>query len=159
MKTTNGTEQAKAYVDGSFSPKEAAFAYGAVLFWEGRTYTRCGKRMDEDLISMRNVAGEIVAAWRAMQFCVEHGIPRLELYYDYEGIEKWCTGVWKANRKGTQAYRNYYLKQKDRLEVSFVKVRAHTGVTFNEMADRLAKKALAEGSSDGWTLEESVTED
>ena len=46
---------------------------------------------------MRNVAGEIEGAKLAMQFCIDNHIEEIDIYYDYEGVEKWCTGVWKTN--------------------------------------------------------------
>ena len=51
--------------------------------------------------SMRNVAGEIEGAKLAMQFCIDNHIEEIDIYYDYEGVEKWCTGVWKTNKSGT----------------------------------------------------------
>ena len=64
------------------------------------------------------------------------------LYFDYEGIEKWCTGVWKTNKTGTIDYKKYYDSIKDKLNVKFVKVKAHSGDKYNEEADKLAKKAI-----------------
>ena len=32
------------------------------------------------------------------------GYVQICIYYDYEGIEKWANGLWKANKIGTQAY-------------------------------------------------------
>ena len=146
---------AKAWVDGSFSPEEKAFAYGVILFFRGETHIRSGRREDEELLSMRNVAGELVAAWRAMQFCMERKIHALELYYDYEGIEKWCTGAWKANKQGTKAYRDYYRRISAELKVSFHKVRGHSGDKYNELVDKLAKKALRGEGTEGWQLKET----
>ena len=91
---------------------------------------------------MRNVAGEIHGAAFAMKNCLERGASVMELYYDYAGIEKWCTGEWKANKKGTKALKAYYDSIKNRLTVHFHKVPSHTGVKYNEMADQLAKGAL-----------------
>lgn len=67
------------------------------------------------------------------------GISEINLYYDYVGIEKWCTGEWKANKRGTKALREYYELIKGQLTVHFHKVASHTGVMYNEMADQLAK--------------------
>ena len=49
---------------------------------------------------------------------------------------------WQANRPGTKALRTYYDSIRDRLTVHFHKVKSHTGVRYNELADRLAKEAL-----------------
>ncbi len=136
-------ETMTAYVDGSYAPfLPDCYAYGAVFLWQGGVETEGRRFTDRDNAAMRNVAGEVAGARRAMEVCVERGIPRLALYYDYAGLEKWCTGEWQANRPGTKALRAYYDSIRDRLAVTFHKVKSHTGVTYNEMADRLAKEAL-----------------
>ncbi|MDU3828142.1 MAG: RNase H family protein, partial [Peptostreptococcus sp.] len=66
----------------------------------------------------------------------------LDLYFDYNGIEKWCTGEWKTNKEGTKNYKQFYDGIKNRLRVNFYKVKAHSGVDYNELADKLAKESL-----------------
>lgn len=133
----------KAYVDGSYIPAKAdSFAYGVVFLDENGIQTASGASKDPDLATMRNVAGEIHGAAYAMQYALEKGYKKLCIYHDYEGIARWCLGDWKTNREGTRAYKAYYDSIKDRLEIHFVKVKGHSGDTYNEMADQLAKKAL-----------------
>lgn len=64
------------------------------------------------------------------------------LYFDYEGIEKWCIGAWKTNKVGTINYKKYYDSIKENLNVKFVKVKAHSGNKYNDEADRLAKLSI-----------------
>lgn len=131
-----------AYVDGSYNVANGQFSYGMVLL-DGKEELKFHQFfIDEELASMRNVAGEIKGAEAAMRYAVEHGFTKLYIYHDYEGIAKWCQGAWKANKEGTKAYKAYYDSIQDRLQVVFVKVAAHTGDTYNEMADKLAKQAL-----------------
>lgn len=131
-----------AYVDGSYNMETAEFSYGMVLLAEGLEETFAQKFADEELATMRNVAGEIKGAEAAMRYAVANGYQKLYLYHDYEGIAKWCQGLWKTNKEGTIAYKAYFDSIQDKLEVVFRKVAAHTGDTYNEMADKLAKKAL-----------------
>ena len=77
-----------------------------------------------------------------MRYCIENGIPEIDIYYDYMGIEKWCTGEWQANKPGTISYRDYYNSIKNKLAVNFIKVKGHSGDKYNDLADLLAKKAL-----------------
>ena len=77
-----------------------------------------------------------------MRYAVANGFQKLYIYHDYEGIAKWCQGLWKANKEGTKAYKEYYDSIREKLQIVFVKVAAHTGDKYNEMADRLAKQAL-----------------
>ena len=133
--------KAIAYVDGSFNVQTGAYAYGAVVFHDGGEELFSEKFDDEEMASMRNVAGEIEGSMRAMRYCVENGIAGLDLYYDYEGIEAWCTGRWKTNKAGTRAYKEYYDKIKNTLSVNFIKVKSHSGDKYNDLADKLAKQA------------------
>lgn len=133
-----------AYVDGSYMHPKREFSFGAVIFADGKREEYYKKFSDPSLAEMRNVAGEIKGAEFVMRYCVEKGIGEIDLFYDYAGIEKWCTGEWKANKVGTKEYRDYYLSIKDKLKVNFRKVKGHSGVEFNELADKLAKQALTE---------------
>ena len=132
--------EAVAYVDGSYNVKTKIFGYGAVVFNRGKAHTAYKGIDDKELAEMRNVAGEILGSMYAMEYCVRHEITTLYLYYDYAGIEKWCTGEWKCSKKGTTAYRDFYLKKKDVLTVNFIKVKGHSGNKYNDLADELAKK-------------------
>lgn len=134
--------QATAYVDGSFDLSTNRFSYGAVIIYEGKETEEKEAFEPCELSSMRNVAGEIMGAIHAFNYCVEHKIPHLALFYDYEGIEKWCTGKWRAEKPGTKAYKDYYDGIKDVLEVTFNKVKGHSGDEYNERVDKLAKAAL-----------------
>ncbi len=133
---------AKAYVDGSYDHRQPAFSYGVVFFWENNTDYLWEKLDAPALLEMRNVAGEIAGAKRAMEYCIEHQIKSLTLYHDYEGIAKWCTGEWKTNKDGTRDYKAYYDRIKGQLYVTFIKVAGHSNDRYNDLADQLAKHAL-----------------
>ena len=133
----------EAYVDGSYEHCIRAYGSGVVILKDNKvekTYSTKGE--NESLVSMRNVAGEIEAAKIAMQYCISNKVENLTLYFDYEGIEKWCNGAWKANKDGTIEYKKFYESIKNKLNVKFVKVKAHSGDKYNEQADKLAKAAI-----------------
>lgn len=132
---------ATAYVDGSYNIATKEFGYGVVSFTMAEELHMSKSFSDAEMASMRNVAGEIFGSMSAMEYAVNHGITNLSIYYDYMGISKWCTGEWKANKKGTIAYRDYYNKIKAKVNVQFEKVKGHSGDKYNDMADMLAKKA------------------
>ena len=77
-----------------------------------------------------------------MNWAVEHGYQAVTIYYDYEGIEKWANGIWKANKPGTKRYQAFIAQKREDINIFFKKVAAHTGVEYNELADQLAKEAL-----------------
>ena len=130
------------YVDGSYNSATEEFSYGMVVLLGGQEETYSQSFRDEELATMRNVAGEIKGAEAAMQYALDHGIREIAIYHDYEGIAKWCLGEWKTNKEGTKAYKAFYDKAKSRVKIRFVKVAGHSGNKYNDMADKLAKEAL-----------------
>ncbi len=132
----------KAYVDGSYEHSIGRYAYGCVILLQDEVIELNGSDNDEDYVTMRNVAGEILGSETAIKWAVEHGYKEIEIYYDYEGIEKWADDIWKANKPGTIRYKQFVKEQREKIKITFKKVAAHTGDKYNEMADELAKKAL-----------------
>lgn len=131
-----------AYVDGSYDINDKSYSYGMVLTDGINIIETDSKRFynGEDA-SMRNVAGEIMGSRVAIERAIELGYKKIYLHYDYMGIECWAKQTWKANKKSTMQYRDFFKSILDRIEVEFIKVQAHTGVEFNELADKLAKGA------------------
>lgn len=132
----------KIYVDGSYNSATREFSYGMVVLLKDSEETYSQKFSDVSLAAMHNVAGEIKGAQAAMQYALDHNIPAVEIYYDYEGIAKWCLGLWKANKEGTKAYKEFYDLASRQVKIRFVKVTGHSNDKYNDMADELAKKAL-----------------
>ena len=133
---------AVAYVDGSFDVQTKTFSYGVVFIQDGHAFQYSGTSNEPHLAEMHNIAGELMGAMRAMEIASVHKIQKLTIYHDYLGIAKWCTGEWRAKKSGTQAYKQYYTDMRRNIEIDFVHVKAHSGDYYNELADRLAAKAL-----------------
>jgi ribonuclease HI len=133
---------AVAYVDGSYNIRTKNFGCGVVIFYNGEEHTFSKSFSDPEMALMRNVAGEIEGAKLAMRFCADNNIEEIDIYYDYEGIEKWCTGAWKTNKTGTIAYKKFYDEISRKVKVSFIKVKGHSGDKYNDIADRLAKDSV-----------------
>ena len=131
-----------AYVDGSFNPTTNTYGYGVCLYVYGTEYEFTDSGNSAEMVSMRNVAGEILGAMCAISNAVKIGLTDLTIYYDYMGIEKWATGEWKRNKLGTIRYYEYVQSVKDKIIIKFVKVKAHSGNAFNDKADELAKLAV-----------------
>lgn len=138
-------DMAIAYVDGSYNPAVHEFSCGAVLFYQGEKKLFSQKYNDPQLADMRNVAGEIMGAVSVISYCLEKKIPALEIYHDYAGVSKWALGEWKTNKEGTKAYAAFCRAAAEKLKISFVKVKGHSGDKYNDEADLLAKQALGLG--------------
>ena len=132
-----------AYVDGSFDVAIGKYAFGCVILTpDGEIVRESGNGDNPESLAIRNVAGEMLGAMAAVRWAIKNGYETIELRYDYEGIEKWATGAWKAKNALTQKYAEYMQRQKNHIKISFQKVKAHSGDYYNEEADKLAKEAL-----------------
>ena len=136
------SDAVEIYVDGSYHAATKEFSYGMVVLIDGREEKFSQKMTDPELAQMRNVAGEIKGSEAAMQYALDHEIPSIIIYHDYQGIASWCNGDWKANKPGTIAYRDFYRKAKEQVHIEFRKVKGHSNDKYNDMVDELAKEAL-----------------
>ena len=131
-----------AFVDGSFNPDTGVYGYGGFLCVNGEKYPVQGNGHDEEMSSMRNVAGEIEGSMAAVKLAEEMKIHDLTILYDYKGIEEWAAGRWKTNKAGTTQYAEFMNSDNRIVNISFQKVDAHTGIDGNEMADVMAKHSV-----------------
>lgn len=136
------SDAVEIYVDGSYHAATKEFSYGMVVLIDGREEKFSQKMSDPELAQMRNVAGEIKGSEAAMQYALDHKIPSIIIYHDYQGIASWCNGDWKANKAGTIAYRDFYRKAREKVKIEFRKVKGHSNDKYNDMVDELAKEAL-----------------
>lgn len=135
------TARPYAFVDGSYNIATKVYGYGGFLRDGENEYVIMGSGDDEELASMRNVAGEILGSMKAVEKAVELGLDKLDVYFDYQGIKEWAEGTWKRNKKGTICYYEFMQEMKKKIDIKFIKVKGHSGVEGNERADALAKKA------------------
>lgn len=131
-----------AYVDGSYNIATQEFSYGMVIIVGDEEKYFSEKFSHDSFGKMRNVAGEIMGSRKAIEYALENGFENIIIHYDYEGIEKWCTGDWKTEKEGTKQYKQFYDSVKDKVNIVFKKVKAHSGNKYNDLADNLAKKIL-----------------
>lgn len=135
------------YVDGSYNDDLKRYAFGCVFLTpEEEIFLAVGNGDNPETVSMRNVTGEMLGAMYAVRTAMKNGYDRIELYYDYEGIEKWVTGAWKAKKEYTKKYADSMREWGTQIKISFHKVAAHTNVKYNELADKTAKRGLEEGN-------------
>ena len=141
-KSENTENAVEIYVDGSYHAATKEFSYGMVVLVDGKEEKFSQKMTDPEFAQMRNVAGEIKGSEAAMQYALDHKIPSIIIYHDYQGIASWCNGDWKANKPGTIAYRDFYREASRKIKIQFRKVKGHSNDKYNDMVDQLAKEAL-----------------
>jgi len=131
------------YVDGSFEASIGKYAFGCVFITPyGSIYGEYGNGDNEQSLQHRNVTGEMLGAMYAVKTAMMNGFRKVEIRYDYEGIEKWVTGAWRSKTELTQKYTQAMREWSRNIEICFTKVAAHTNVYYNEKADKLAKAGL-----------------
>ena len=134
-----------AYVDGSYEHSLLKYAFGCVfLLPDGTIYVENGSGNNPDSAKLRNVTGEMLGSMFAVRWAIKNDFSRLEIRYDYEGVEKWVTGAWKSKTELTRKYAEAMRRWSSQINLRFTKVAAHSNVYYNEMADKLAKQALSE---------------
>ena len=129
-----------AFVDGSYNAETNVYGYGGFLQIDTNTRIPLqGVGKNTEKASMRNVAGEIDGALASVKQAIAHDLKQLTILYDYAGIENWATGAWQAKNIFTQEYRDTMQALMNIIDIKFVKVKGHSGVEGNELADKLAK--------------------
>src|SRR5699024_4187779 len=138
-----GPNTIEAYVDGSFHKASNRYSFGVAMIKNGevlKTLQRAGNNPKYQ--DSWQIAGEVFGTLHAILWAINHQYKKIIVYYDYLGIEKWALGEWRTNKPVSIDYAETYKKLAPKIEVEFVKVKAHSGVEFNELADQLAKDAL-----------------
>lgn len=129
------------YVDGSFRQNDESFSYGYVLITNNGEYEGSKRYKSKELIQFRNVAGEIYGSVHGIKKAMELNIKKIYLHHDYSGLRHWALKEWKANNILTQKYQQFFEKINSKIDVEFIKVKAHSNIPINEKVDKLAKNA------------------
>ncbi len=130
------------WVDGSCFPQSDGslrIGWGLLVKQDGQeVYRGKGNDIPPEAIEHRNVAGEIFGILKALEWCLAQGIAEVTLYFDYQGLESWATGTWRAKFPFTQYYART-VKASD-ITIHWIKVKSHSGIPENEIVDQLAKE-------------------
>lgn len=133
-----------AYVDGSYNEATGKYSYGVVIVKNDVIiHIENGAAKDDREKALRQIAGELAASVKAVEYAILNSENKLAIIHDYEGIFHHAAGSWERRDKSSKEYYEYmnkYLNSKD-IDIIFVKVDSHTGDLFNEIADEEAKIA------------------
>lgn len=128
------------FTDGSFNGKKAAWAY--VLLKDGKKLSNAaGIIEDPQHRSSYQIIGEFTAIIEALKKCDSLNIESVTLHYDLDLAGKIATGRYNAKAPVSQFYLNALKTVK--VVVTWNKVKAHSGVEWNEYVDKLATRALS----------------
>lgn len=132
------------YVDGSYNINTEEYSYGLVAVRDNIVeYIDSHSAKDSSKKNIRQIAGELEAAIKAVQYALKKGDKRVVIFHDYEGICHHATGFWERKEKSSA---EYYEKMNELMsqgiQVIFVKVDSHTGDFFNELVDEKCKEKL-----------------
>lgn len=141
------------YTDGSFHSEYKVYSGGLVILMSGLDnpleYKVCGN--DPKYTPLANIAGEVLAAMQALQIADKAGATSITIYHDYAGIHNWTKepgeeDYWLAKRMLSKQYVAYvwHLRTDKALKINFKHTPGHSGIEYNELADKLAKAAIRE---------------
>lgn len=134
------------YTDGSFNQAIPAFGWGFIaILPNGDIHEAYDVGKTKELLSQRNIGGEMVAAMKAVQWAFTHGYKAVELRYDYAGIGKWPLGIQQVSDDNKYAayYRDWMKDMGKMIEIGYVQIPGHSGDWYNEKADELAKRGCS----------------
>lgn len=136
----------EADVDGAY--KDGVTAYAAVIRKDGkmiRTLTEVIK--PEEVDGSHQIAGEIRGVIETLKWCKTRNIKSIRIYYDYLGLYMWATGKWKARKKVSENYVQFM--KNNTIKIEWVKIPSHSGYSWNEYTDKIAKETLTKYISKG----------
>jgi ribonuclease H-related protein len=133
------------YVDGSYNISTEKYAYALVAVKDNIVeYIENGKSEDNSNKNIRQIAGELEATIRGVEYALRENEKKVVIFHDYAGIAHHATGFWERKEQSSIDYYNKMRSFMDKgIEIIFVKVDSHTGDLYNEIADEKCKEALS----------------
>ncbi|MCL2144971.1 MAG: reverse transcriptase-like protein [Endomicrobia bacterium] len=131
----------EAFVDGSYI--SGVTGYAAVIYLGDELKTRiAGTILD---VEFRQFGGELQSVIEVFKWCAANKVSKVRINYDYQGIEKFATGEWKAKNSLSKDYVDFI--RKTNMHIEWRHIKSHTGNSKNDEADALAKKAASATSA------------
>ncbi|MDE8163829.1 viroplasmin family protein [Erysipelothrix rhusiopathiae] len=131
-----------AFTDGSFKSDIASYGCYILEPSGGKSVEISDIIHTEKFKGSRNIGAEIMGVISVFDWALSTGYEKIAIFYDYKGIGKWADSEWKADSKISIWFKEKLEKKyNDLLDVVYIKVPAHSGIIYNEEADRLATEA------------------
>ena len=136
-------EVVELWTDGACSGNPGPGGWGAILIWNGHERELSGGEADttNNRMELMSVIMGLAAITRPMDVIINTDSAYVEQAFSKGWLQQWQRNGWRTAAK--QAVKNQDLWQRlaeeaGRHNVSFQRVRGHTGVEMNERADQLA---------------------
>ncbi|MDR3307053.1 MAG: hypothetical protein LBS61_05245 [Endomicrobium sp.] len=127
----------EAFVDGSYI--NGTTGYGAVIYLGDEIKAELSGTVPNT--QFRQFGGELKSVLETLKWCDENYVEKIRINYDYEGIEKFALGKWKAGNELSKEYVDFICRTK--VEIEWRHIKSHTGNIKNDKADLLAKRAAS----------------
>lgn len=131
---------ANLYTDGSY--KDGSVAFGICIETNKVTRKFYGVVSCREYASINNIAGELLSVLIGVQMCRCMGLTKVNIIYDYKGVELYINNEWKSKGK----LQNIYVALMNqfnstfRMHFNFIHVKSHSGVYGNVTADKMAAR-------------------
>ena len=117
----SGNNGTNAYISGSFNKYNNIYGYAGLIIHNDTRHIIKGKGNDINLIQLGSVSSQITASKEIIKKAIGLNIKNLNIYYDYDGVEKWATGEWKRNKEETKKYYDFIQDMKSKINIKFIK--------------------------------------
>ncbi|MCQ2969603.1 MAG: ribonuclease H family protein [Clostridium sp.] len=132
-----------AFIDGSYDKINKIYGSGVIVLKHDLIEHEAFYEAGYDKWDQWNIVGELEATKLALKKAEEIGVKNVAIYHDLKNISLWATGEWKAKNRYTQEYVRFIEEYSKRLNIYFVKVKAHSNESiYNDLADEAAKNAI-----------------
>ncbi|MGL4992214.1 MAG: viroplasmin family protein [Sarcina sp.] len=131
------------FVDGSYDKRTKTFGSGVIMMSDDSKEHETFYKAGYDKWNQWNIVGELEATKLAIEKAYEMKFKNIAIYHDLKNIALWATGEWQAKNEYTQEYVKFIEEYSEKINIYFVKVKAHsTESIYNDLADEAAKNAI-----------------
>lgn len=131
------------FIDGSYDKRNKIYGSGVIVLKDNLIDYEVFYEAGYDKWDQWNIVGELEATKLALKKAEEIGAKNIAIYHDLKNISLWATGEWRAKNRYTQEYVRFIEKYSNKLNIYFIKVKAHSNESkYNDLADEAAKNAI-----------------